>query len=488
MQKNIYLKLSVIFLFLTNAGCKKGFLDKTPLASISVESFYQTEDDAVKAVTAIYSILQTDKAFDGQFVNLLELTTDDAMGGFDRSSGMENYSFQSDFYPFTASWEALYSGISRANLVTDRVPQIKMNETKRNRLIGEAKFLRALYYFHLVNLFGGVPLLNTEIGVKEANIPKSTAEEIYKQIEKDLIDAMGVLPLRSVYSSSDAGRATKGAAEALLAKAYLFQKKWALASTAAKNVIASNEYNLMPLFRQNFSNKFNNNSEAIFEIQNSDIVKTGWNDQAVGSLVPIWARPGDVKSATGEGRGGWGSFRPTPNLDSSFEANDLRRKETVIQVDNQVIEDGWTVGTKGSGYKFWATFTVDMGEKDPYHQRIYRYADLLLVCAEALAEQGNLANAPGGSAFYLNMVRTRAGLPNTTAATKDDMVKAIRKDRRSELANEYHRLYDLRRWSIIGPTLKSVGKPFITGRHELFPIPQTQIDLSKGTLKQNPNY
>lgn len=488
MKRNHIFKFIGALIVLFNTGCKKGFMDKTPLASISVESFYKTEDDANKAVTAVYSILQTDKAFDGQFINLLELTSDDSRGGFDRSNGMENYAFQPDFYPFAAAWDALYAGISRANLVTSKVPLIQMNAAKRDRLIGEAKFLRALFYFQLVNLYGGVPVFTNELPVKDANIPKSTAAEVYTQIAKDLTEAQAVLPLRSQYGSSDAGRATKGAAGALLAKTYLFQKKWAEASTAALVVINSNEYDLRANFRENFSNKFNNNNEALFEIQNSDLVQTGWNDQAVGSLVPIWARPGNVKDASGGGRGGWGSFSPTSNLEDAFEANDLRKKETITQVDNQVVEDNWVIGGKGSGYKFWATGFEGGSEKDPYHQRLYRYSDLLLVCAEALAEQGNIANAPGGAAFYLNKVRNRAGLANTDAANQADMRTAVRKERRVELANEYHRLYDLRRWGTVANTLIAIGKPFVVGRHELFPIPQTQIDLSKGALIQNPNY
>ncbi len=492
MKRIDIVKLFLLATVLISTGCKKGFLDKTPLASISVDSYYKTEDDAIKAVTAVYSILQTDMAFDGQFVNLLEVTTDDATGGGvgGEGNGTGSYLFQSTDNPFAASWGALYAGISRANLVTDKVPLIQMNVAKRDRLVGEAKFLRALYYFHLVNLYGEVPLFTNELAVKEANFPKSPVADVYAQIVKDLTEASAVLPLKSEYSSADAGRATKGAAGALLAKAYLFQQKWAEASAAALVVINSGEYTLRTNYRENFSNRFNNNSESIFEIQNSDIVQTGWNDEAVASIVPLWARPGNVTNSAGEGRGGWGGLTPSTDLENEFEATDLRKKETITQVANQVVEDGWVIGDKGSGYKLWATEGgwTEATEKDPYHQRLYRYSDLLLVCAEALAEQGNIANAAGGAAFYLNQVRSRAGLPNTTAATQAAMIAAVRHERRVELANEYHRLYDLRRWGIVGAKLIAAGKPFEPGKHELFPIPQTQIDLSKGILKQNLNY
>ncbi len=484
MKKLIIITFAALVL---SSGCAKNFLEKKPLAQIAVENFYATSDDAVKAVTAIYSLLQTDQAFDGQIVNLVELPTDELQGNYQAGDNMANYTFGTDSVPFAAVWATLYGGIVDANLVCEKVPAIEMDATLKARLIGEAKFLRGFYYFHLVNLFGGVPLTTKILTVAEANIPRNTVEEVYAQIDQDFTDAAAALPLKSEYGASDAGRATKGAAQAMLAKSYLFQKKYQQAADMAQQVIQSGEYQLMPNYRDNFTNEFNNNLESIFEIQNSSIVTTGWNDQKVGSLMPQWCRPGAVTDAAGNGRGGWGSLVPMPEVLTIFSDEDKRKAATFSVADNDVIEKGWIVAQKNQLLKMWAPYDgTDPGaDNDPLHQRIYRYADLLLVRAEALAEAGDVE----GARTELDKVRTRAGLAATTAASQADMVQTIRTDRRKELLFEFHRLYDLRRWGIAGPTLRAVGKDKYTdGKHDLFPIPQKQIDISRGALKQNPNY
>jgi hypothetical protein len=316
---------------------------------------------------------------------------------------------------------------------------------------------------------------------------------VYAQIEKDLLEAAAVLPLNGAVTGAEKGRVTKGAAQTLLARAYLFQGKYQQAAQLAKDVIDSGQYSLTPGaigYRTNFLVKGENGPESIFEVQQSDAsAGRGWA-QEEGNHAANWNRPGAA--------GGWsGSFfnpslaeqnpdRPLPL--QGFEPGDPRRQYTMtvpgttLPLDKNpdfVVTDAFS---PTSPAKHWSDMNI--GYIDVVNFIVLRYAEVLLIRAEALIEQNQeLTEARG----RINEVRGRVGLPGVTATTQNELRDIVRHERRVELAFEITRFWDLRRWNLLEPALSAAGKPYTRSR-KYAPIPQTQIDLSLGVLKQNDGY
>jgi tetratricopeptide (TPR) repeat protein len=361
----------------------------------------------------------------------------------------------------------------------------------KNRYLAEARFLRGLYYFDLVRAWGGVPLVLTlETPSKMA---RSTADEVYQQIIDDLTFSIDFLPKKSEYKAADAGRATKGAAQSLLGKVYLFRKDFVNAAVYFQDVINSNEYDLEADFVNVCGVGGENGVESVF---------------AVGALQVEGTENGGDQYANTQGvRGtpnkGWGFNRPSEDLRNSFETNDPRLELTIIDV-GQVIDgitilgDGTTpdITTDENGVvierecynrKIWVPGTTTISEWGHY-RRLILYADVLLMYAEALNENNN----PGQALIYLNMVRERARagnpdiLPDITTSDKEALRTSIYNERRCELAMEGIRFWDLVRTDRATQVLGPLG--FVTGKNELLPIPQNEIDISQGALIQNPNW
>ncbi|MEO6168931.1 MAG: RagB/SusD family nutrient uptake outer membrane protein, partial [Chitinophagales bacterium] len=493
MKTNFIKSIFVVFLFLT--GSCKDFLDKIPQGNLTQENFPESAEDALLATNAVYNTLRNWSYHSGGYP-ILDIMTDDAHKGSNPSDQANNIGPYDDFTistsqePLGAWWNSLYEGIKRANVVIEKVPEINMDETLRNRYVGEARFLRGLYYFDLVRAWGGVPIVTST--VLELKVPRSSKEEVYAQVEGDLLFAIDNLPEKTGLNPADYGRATKGAAKALLAKVYLFEGDYQNAASYALEVINGGVYSLDPDFGHTFSLDGQYNSESVFEIGAIEFEGTenGGNQYA------------NTQGVRGTPNRGWGFNRPSINLRDSFEPQDPRMEATIIFL-GEVI-DGVTILGDGStpdvtytdasnsvvkeiecyNQKVWIPGT-STSEQWGHNRRLLRYAEVLLIAAEALNENGQSADG----LLYLNQVRARARqgnnsiLADITETNKDALRDLIIKERRWELAMEGVRFWDLVRTGKAAQVLGSLG--FQTNKNELLPIPQTEIDISQGTLDQN---
>jgi len=489
----IYFPVLVIISTITLSGCET-FLDKEPQGALTQNTFPTTSSDALLATNAAYATLRNIGYHSGTFP-ILDIMSDDARKGSnpnDQASTIgpyDNFGFTTTGGELASWWATLYEGIKRTNVVIEKVPGIEMDVTLRKRYVAEAKFLRGLYYFDLVRAWGGVPLvtaLNPPIKLERA-----TKEDTYAQIETDLLDAIADLSEKSEIPATELGRATKGAAKALLAKVYLFKGDFPNAEKYAMEVINSEIYGLEPVFTDASGVKGEHGIESVFEIG------------AVGQESEAGNQYANVQGVRGTPNRGWGFNRPTPDLRSSFEAGDPRMKGSIIDLGDTldgvfISGDGLTpdvtldannvvLETECYSRKVWTPGT-DVPSQWNHNRRIIRYADVLLVAAEALNEN----NKPDQALVFLNQVRKRARqgntsiLPDITTTDKTALRDKIMNERRHELAMEGHRFWDLVRTGKAEQVLGPLG--FITGQHELLPLPQSEIDISQGTLKQNPNW
>lgn len=492
-QTNLYRLIALLSLTALLPSCEK-FLDSNPQGALTQTSFPVSASDALLATNAVYAPLRFSSYHSGTFP-ILDIMSDDARKGSNPGDGAstigpyDNFTFTTTGGELSSWWSTLYEGIKMANVVIIKVPEIAMDETLRNRYIGEARFLRALYYFDLVRAWGGVPIVTTL--TPPLKLPRSSAEEVYNLIEEDLRLAIDGLPEKSAYPVTELGRASKGAAKGLLAKVCLFRNDVINAEKYALEVINSNIYDLEPVFTDANSVAGEHGIESVFEIG------------AVGQEAAPGNQYGNVQGVRGNPNRGWGFNRPTPDLRGSFESDDPRIKGTIIDLNDvidgvTILGDGPTpdVTTDGDGNvletecynrKVWTPGT-DVNSQFGHNRRLLRYADILLIAAEALNEN----NKPGEALVYLNMVRERARegndalLPDITTTDKTELRNYILTERRHELALEGNRFWDLVRTGKAGAVLGPLG--FQTGKHELFPIPQNEIDLSQGALTQNPNW
>ncbi len=493
-------KLTVLFIFIVIcfSACTKDFLEKSPIIGITEENFYRTEADAIAGVNAAYATLQFQMSEAGHFRWFWgDIMSDDAIkgGSSDNDANdllqLETFKGPTNTDHLEAEWSADYEGIYRANVVLEKVPGIEMDAKLKARILGEAKFIRAWNYYNLVTIFGGVPLADRVLAPSEYNIPRATADQIWDFIEKDLKEASADLWARSEYAPDDLGRITKGAAQSLLAKTYLWRKKYAEAKTTAELVINSNEYILVNDYAEIFTQGGENNDESIFEIQYMNASGGNWgrNNANEGSFTNVFTRA--------RGRfGGFGFNIPTQEfVDEFFKEGfeDPRLKSTVFRIGEPMGDRGiFTIEeTGGFPHLYYSKkYFNNLSEQAPFgdpapnggsNDRVIRYADLLLVHAEAAAQSGNESAARQS----LNQVRSRVSLPNVTA-TGSALLEAIYRERRIELGMEAHRFFDLVRTGRAPSVLGSLG--FREGVHELFPIPQSQILATNGALTQNFGY
>jgi len=482
-------------LILSTFACES-FLDKEPLGVITEGVFPSTEDDAILAINGAYNMLREWRFHVG--FPIFDIMSDDASKGSNpgdaiQIAAFDDFSFQPEENTIANYYGTLYQAVRRANTVIERVPNIDMEANLRDRLVAEARFIRALTYFRLVKSFGAVPLITTTS--PEFKVPRTSASEIYDQvILPDLEFAAVTLPEKSDYANSELGRATRGAAKALLARAYLFLGDFAQVEQYALEVINSGEYQLDSDFLGMFRPQGEHGPGSVFEI--SAIAGVGFQEGG--------AQYGNTQGTRGTPNKGWGFNRPSYDLISTFETDDPRLDATVIFLGE--VLDGVTIfGDPATPDTTFVSGTNQIDEIEVYNEkvwvpgtspldswghniRIVRYADVLLMAAEALNENGKASEA----LVYINQVRARARqdnaaiLPDITTEDQTTLRTIIWQERRCELAMEGIRFYDLIRTdranTVLGP------KGFIEGKHELLPIPQSEIDLSEGTLDQNPNW
>lgn len=471
----IYHLLIVLFL----ASCT-GILDKEPIATLDAGSFFQTEDDAEQALNAAYHPLVFSSVNNNFYWAMAEVTSDEAITGGDGSrpgiTEMEAFTYTPRTEEFNSFWKLQYTGITQANLVLDNIGKIEMSDASRNRITGEALFLRAYYYFLLTQVFGDVPLFTSIAPPDQVKVPKTPVAQVRAQIIADCDQAASLLPVQ--HGSTDIGRATKGAAYALAAKTYLYEKNWEKVVEYVGKVKSLGVYALVADYGDNFRKNTQNNSESVWEIQHANL------ELGVGNFLNQWWASKKYE--------GYGFAEVTEAFVLSFEADDPRRRFTVAMNNEDyfgVVYKNSFSSTKYSVRKYLqAKDSVTQKADGDINYTAIRYAEVLLWEAEALTELNRVAEAQAP----LEQVRARAraqatdpstALPPVTTTDQNEMRQAVRHERQVELGFELHRFFDLVRWGIAAQVLPG----FQEGKHEVFPIPQTELDLNPA-LAQNPGY
>lgn len=480
---------------LLSSSCQD-YLDKKPLGETLLGSI-SSEEEAVLFTNAAYEPLLWGRPdpMQGHYFNdawvLGDLASDDTESPVDPNNSTERAIQDFNIFPDNPNlrdwFGSAYSGIARCNLVIDGVSKMPATAFKnagvKERCLGEAYFLRGLYYFDLVKVFGGVPLIEQPVTTIEGTqVARATDAQTWAFVEKDLTTAAGLLPSVKTYRNSALiGRATKGAATALLAKVYLYQQKWAESVKAAEEVMHSGDYELNADYLAQFNNQNDQNTiESIFEVQ---AYRTGG-----------WG--GGTEISLDFGR--WGFNNPTKELVAAYEPGDPRLGYTIFKPgDNRFgqVYDGkngpptvtgflarkyvFDPATIGAAPNGWTG-----GEGINYV--VLRYADLLLIHAEALIEQNQRLQ---DAVADINKVRTRPGvnMPVIKLDNQQVLRERLRHERRVELALEGHRFFDMIRWgeAYAAPFFAAQGKTnFQFNKHKRFPIPQAEIDLNP-LLTQN---
>lgn len=463
---------------------------------ISTSNFYKTAGDAEAAVLAIYASQTPDDYYSRTFYDLVTLADDQVR--IDRNPtflAVDNWQLTPE-HPFPGNlWTAMYRTINRANTVIERVPAIEMDATKKSNLIAEAYFLRGSNYFNLVRLWGGVPISTSEVNTvaKTAN-PKAPVEKVYEQIILDLQAAEKSLPVTR--PSNEAGRVTKGAAQALLAEVYLTQQNWKAAADKAQEVISSGQYQLLEDFGSIFSIGNKNNKEIIYSIQYDGIKVSNWYASFSHNL-------GTDNPFCANGTSNW-AVDPTSDLWktwiwSAWDKKDLRRTasvyDTLVNKAGKVISV-YNLGRPFPAYRKWNAPGETSNSSCPVNPVVLRYADVLLIFAEATSQANNGPNAAAYDA--INRVRRRAYKQPQGVASEFDLPaglsapafrEAVLKERSLEFTIENKRMFDLLRTNQIPGILIAIGKP-ANPNAKLFPIPKGELDANTAltSADQNPGY
>jgi len=481
----------IAILMISVGGCKKSFLNPPVQGALPASQVYNSEAGATQGINAIYADLRVwaETAFPALAI--------ESMGGDEVQKGSTPGDSPAIgyYHTFTQTgaetgfddtfWDGEYTCISLCNQAIDSIPKINMDNSLKARYIAEAEFVRAYQYFRLVRAYGDVPLrLHYPKSAADYNLPRTPKAQVYAQIELDLTNAANVLP--ETYSGADIGRATKGAALSLHAKVAMYEAKWTDVLTYTNAVIASGVYSLFPDFEKSFREINENNPEEIFEVQcpnttSNTAASTSQYSQVQG-IAPTY---------------GWGFNVPTSTLVNAFEPGDPRLNATILFAGGTSAE-GDAIPALGGGnvdsmynYKSYVPFSDAILNGTPgagQDVRVIRYADVLLMNAEAANETGNTALALAS----LEKVRARARggnsnvLPEVTTTDQGTLRLAIWHERQVELAMESDRFFDVVRQGR-GPALFG-NRGFKAGKNEVQPIPTDEITLSGGLLKQNPGY
>lgn len=528
-------KYSILALLLVFTGCRDYLTEIEPGTTL-LNDFFTSTAAAKQNVTGCYVPLMWE--YNNTYLSewfIGDIASDDALKGGGSTSDMadaydiENWRTTSQNTLLLDFYRAQYMGIARCNLAIKYISQMTIGtdslftSTMKDRLLGEAHYLRAYYYFRLVRVYAGVPI-TTEVMNDSENwgIPRASVEQVYNLILEDLTKANSMLQLRSEMTAEDLGRATKGSAQAMLLKVNLYMASpywnkqlsqdaatyYAAAKQWGDSIITSGEYSLCPNYEDNFTLAGENGPESVFEIQYMEVP---WGDYGegfgftAGSFTQILMR--SRSSLIG---GGWGFNHPTQNLYDEFEAGDIRRDVAILNPADSLMETPAVeiyLGSRylnnkygmyrdpadqGGGFGKWSLHAT----RGPLNNRQIRYSDVLLMYAEACLALGEKATA----LKQINQLRQRVGLADIAEATN----ATLRHERRCELAMEGHRWFDLVRWEgVEGNGLKAHMdaykateckeaqdhmQEFIAGKHEIFPIPQEEIQLNPTKMDQNNGY
>ena len=512
-RKNYGIAIIILTAVFSFAGCSKNFLDRERQGGYTEDTFPYIEGSGPydSYLFGAYSDLRSFNVHSQSFIAATSYRSDDAEKGSTPADGGAN-ALDFDNFPIVPSnsytntlWIGYFAIINKSNIALDQIHNNKDIEAAPDvKLIaeGEARFLRGYAYFMMVRLFGRVPIIDTVFSdpAAQSNVPQSQPAAIYSFIEADLQFAAANLPLS--WDPKFIGRVTAGAAYGLLAKVYLTQQKWSDAMTAANMVIATGKYDLLTPYEKIFREDGENSSESVFEVQATANATIPQNNGVQ------YAQIQGVRGSNNFNMG-WGWNTPSPILANAYEANDPRKNRTILftsrrgqngqpdtiyqsiygetipfdlpnrMYNNKVYTNPAMRTSIGNLFGYWMNV------------RILRYADVLLMYAEAANELNNTTEALA----KLEAVRKRARgannaiLPPVTTTDQGELREAIRHERRIELAMEHDRFFDLVRWGIATEKLHAAGKTnYNDNRDRVLPIPQTQIDISQGVLTQNPNY
>ncbi|NDB02455.1 MAG: RagB/SusD family nutrient uptake outer membrane protein [Flavobacteriaceae bacterium] len=457
------------------------------------ETYFNTEEDYQNALIGAYDMLQS------SYINVMlgEIASANTLAGGESATDVIGIQQIDDMIhtptneQLRSIWSWMYAGVNRANYILEF--QDKIDFDGKANVIGQARFLRAYYYFELVKWFGDVPLVvdkRITFGV-QFEIDRTPKAQVFEQIELDLIFAADNLPA----TQEEQGRITKGAAQALLGKAYLYQEKWSDAAQTLDLVIDSGPYDLMEDYGLIFENENENNIESVFEVQYTDLEGAGFGclQCSEGNVAVGFNGP---RQYTGPNFESGFSFNvPTQATYDLYNENDVRRDFAILNIvqwaqDNQDYNGGSGV-TYTEGYEHTGFFNrkyiprqgdANIGDQNltnPNNYRSIRFADVLLMAAEAHNASGSDARAQ----TYVNRVRQRAGLGEITA-TGTDLADAIYLERRLELVGEGHQFFDAVRKGRAAQEIPG----FTPNKHELFPIPEIEIQLTGNRWQQNPGY
>ena len=492
-MKKINIKILVILILVIgfNYACSDDFVDVKPTSDNS-EDFFNTKEEYEEALIGAYDLLQS------TYLNVMlgEIASDNTLAGGESATDVIGIQEIDDMIhtPLNQQlrdiWGWMYAGVNRANYILEF--KDKTDFTGKNEIIAEATFLRAYYYFELVKWFGDVPLAvdkRIQFG-EQFDIDRTPKAEVYAQIEVDLMFAADNLPL----TQATAGRVTKGSAQALLGKVYLYQNKYDEAATTLESVITSGVYDLVTDYSTIFEEAGENNIESVFEVQYFEGQGAGFGclqcsegNVAVGfSGVRAYDGP--------EFTSGFSFNVPVQEVVDAFQTGDLRKDVAILDIVAWANQTGATYGTgyEHTGYfnrkyiprKRGSNAQGDRNLTNPNNYRAIRFADVLLMAAEAFNRSSNPNDTKAQA--YLNRVRERAfgNTNNNITATGNTLYENILDERRVELVGEGHRFFDLVR---TGRAAQEING-FVSGKHELFPIPAIEISLAGDRWAQNPGY
>ncbi|MDR1555840.1 MAG: RagB/SusD family nutrient uptake outer membrane protein [Tannerellaceae bacterium] len=496
-MKKIIIYTFAITLAYFNSGCTS-FLEENPTDRLVINNFYSSQKDAEAAVNATYQ--QLNSLYNRLMYNVAELPTDVMKNGLGMPNAflqdLEFMRYNSDNTFIRDMWNNSYAGIMKANAAINNIPDVTMNTDLQARLMAEARFLRALYYFNLVRFFGDVPLVTRLESINDAMGPRIPKEQVYEQIIQDLSDAETVLPVRSQYASNEEGRATKGAAKILLGKVYLTQGNFAAAKSKLAEVVGNEAeygYGLHADYAANWNTETEAGIEAVFyiEYKKPPMASNG----EMGLAGPKYSVPGGNIGVASSNE----ADIPTQELWDAFDEKDRRRAVNLRYEFYSLIENANVLSSIPLFGKYWIDGLSAVNQCD-INMHILRYADALLMYAEALNEENESAKAHE----VLNRVRERAfgdTSGNFSGLSKEQFRAKILDERRLEFPIEGHRWFDLVRTGTFIQRMKehSAYEAGVAEKNKtdiaanikdymvLMPIPQRELDLNP-ELTQNPGW
>lgn len=490
MKKYIlFTLLSLITLALSTVSCADEFIVQDPPYTLDAENYFNSKTDYENALIGAYDMLHS------TYINVMmgEIASDNTRSGGEAATDNPGIQQIDDMThtPVNANlknlWDWMFAGVQRCNYILEFKDKIDFEG--KNKIIAETRFLRAYYHFELVKWFGAIPL-NGDKRFKlddEKKIPRSPSNAVYATIEADLLFAIDNLPV----VAAQTGRVTKGAAQALLGKAYLYQNKFTNAAAIFETLISTNQYSLVTNYNRIFENDTENNVESVFEIQYSDAqgADFGCLQCSEGNVAVGF---NGIRNYSGPFFDGGFSFNvPTAAAANAFEPGDNRKNVAILDINAWATANNATFGTgyRHTGFynrKYLArkgdTNIGDQNLTNPNNYRSIRYADVLLMAAEAQNKTGNDVKARN----YLNLVRRRAfaDLNHDISASNAALLDFIYAERRTELLGEGHRFFDLVRTNRAAAAITG----FAVGKHEVFPVPIEEIQFSAGNWIQNTGY